>query len=97
LRVLQLIQNSIVIGDKLVHTTSDETQFHAQALEAADGTKKLLLVNKLDQELSIQVADFQQAAANIVDVSTGGNFWRTEDVSGSIQLPAYAVAIITMS
>ncbi|CAI7678905.1 unnamed protein product [Penicillium pancosmium] len=97
LRVLQLIQNTISIGDKLLQTTSDETQFHAQALEAADGTKKLLLVNKLDQNLSIQVPDFQKATAEIVDVSTGGNPWRTADVNGSIELPTYAVAIVTES
>jgi hypothetical protein len=66
-------------------------------LEAADGTKKLLIVNKLDQKLSIQVVDFQKATAEIVDISTGGNPWRTEYVNGSIELPAYAVAIVTES
>ena len=84
-----------MIGDKLVQTTSDESQVQAQAFEGTDGTKKLLLVNKLEQELTLQVSDFQKAAAEIVDVSTGGNPWRTEDINGSISLPAYAVAIVS--
>ena len=97
LRILQLIQNTILIGDKLVQTTGDESQFHAQAFEAADATKKVLLVNKLDKELTIQISDFQNADAKIVDVTTGGNPWRTEGIDGGIRLPSYAVAVITQS
>jgi len=55
------------------------------------------VVNKLDKEVTIEVSDFQKADAEIVDMSTGGNPWRTESVEGSMELPPYAVAIITQS
>ncbi|KAK5788205.1 hypothetical protein VI817_009163 [Penicillium citrinum] len=96
LRVLQLIQKNLLIGDNLVQTTGDESQFHAQALETVDDTGKMLLVNKLDKGVTIEVSDFQKADVEIVDMGTGGNPWRTELVGG-MELSPYAVAIITQS
>ena len=54
LRTLQLLQSTFGPGDKAVNTTADETQYHAQAfISAKDGKKRILLVNKLDQDLKI--------------------------------------------
>ncbi|KAJ5085519.1 hypothetical protein N7532_010290 [Penicillium argentinense] len=74
---------------------SDETRFLAQDFEATDCTKKMLLVNKQGNELSVFVTDSSEASAGIVDVTTRSNPWRTEKVTGSIQLPAYAVVILS--
>ncbi|KAJ5198205.1 uncharacterized protein N7498_007322 [Penicillium cinerascens] len=96
LRALQLIQASLRPGDKLVKTTSDETQIHAQAFETSQGQKRTLLVNKLDQVAGIQVPGFQGGTAEIVDVSTGGNPWRTEKVAGnSVNVAPYAIVVLT--
>ncbi|KAJ5273767.1 hypothetical protein N7478_008892 [Penicillium angulare] len=96
LRVLQLIQQSIRLGDKLVQTSSDETQVHAQAFETTGQEKKILLVNKLDQVISIQASSFQGVTMEVVDVSSGGDIWRTETIKGdTIQLSPYAVAILS--
>ena len=96
LRVLQLIQNSLKPGDKLVQTNGDETQIHAQAFETSDQEKKVLLVNKLDQTVSVQAQGFEGGSLETVDVSTGGKPWRTETVNGgSFSLAPYAVAVLT--
>ncbi|OQE43732.1 hypothetical protein PENCOP_c003G04752 [Penicillium coprophilum] len=76
--------------------TAGETQLHAQALEATDGRKKILLVNKQNQALSVQIPT-KQAGIEIVGVTTGGNPWTNEQVQGTIEIPAYAVAVIPRS
>ena len=65
------------------------TQVHAQAFET-------LLVSKLDQVAIVQVADFQSGTAGIVDLSTGGNSWRTEKFDGSsVNVPPHAIVVLT--
>jgi hypothetical protein len=102
LRVLQLLQTSFPAGVNMFNTTSsDETNLHAQGFSASgsgDGAqgKKLLLINKGNNTLSVSVPDFDGAAAQTVDVSTGGNPWRNETVQGGVAgLPPYAVMVLS--
>lgn len=44
----------------------------------------------------MQVADFQSGTAEVVDLSTGGNPWRTEKIDGSsINIPPHAIVMLT--
>ena len=97
LRVLQLIQQNFGPGDTLVQTNSSvEASVHAQAFVTSNGVKKVLLVNKLPQATVIQIPGFQSGTAQIVDVSTGDNEWRTEKFSGStLNVTEWATIVLT--
>ncbi|CZR70256.1 uncharacterized protein PAC_20157 [Phialocephala subalpina] len=97
LRVLQLIQESFAPGDELVQTNyTSESNIHAQAFVTTDGVRKLLLINKLRDAVTIQIWGLKSAKIEIVDVSTGGDIWRTEDFSGSVfNITGWATAVMT--
>ena len=96
LRVLQLLQHSFGPGDLVLGTTvGNETAYHAQAFETTSGARKLLLVNKLDQKQSLRVDGFTRGLAQIVDLSTAGNMYRTEFAEGEmIELTPYATMVL---
>jgi hypothetical protein len=97
LRVLQLIQQNFGPGDSLVQTNSTlESSVHGQGFVTKEGVKKLLLVNKLPQAVTVRVPGFENGTANVVDVSTGQNVWRTEDFSGSLfNATEWATVVLT--
>jgi hypothetical protein len=97
LRVLQLIQQNFGPGDMLVQTdSSSEGIVHAQAFITPEGVQKVLLVNKLPQPTFVQIPGFESGTAQIVDLSTGDNVWRTESFSGStVNLPEWATIVLT--
>lgn len=95
-KVLELLQKSFGLGDKVVETKSSLESVAAQAFENAKGVRKLLLVNKLNQTTGVSVPGFEKAAAVIVDLSTGGNEWRTEEVGGgSFMITPWATVVLT--
>jgi hypothetical protein len=97
LRVLQLIQQNFGPGDTLVQTSSSsESEVHAQGFITPQGVKKVLLVNKLPQTTFVQIPKFDSGTAQIVDLSTGENEWRTESFNGStINVTEWATVVLT--
>jgi hypothetical protein len=97
LRVLQLLQQSFTPGDELVSTNStEESNIHGQAFVTTDGVKKLLLVNKSPDTVEIQIRGLNSSKVEIVDVSKGGDIWRTEDFDGSVfNITGWATAVMT--
>jgi hypothetical protein len=56
----------------------------------------LEMVNKLRQATIVQIPGFESGTAQVVDVSTGDNKWRTEKFSGStVHVPAWATIVLT--
>lgn len=97
-RVLELLKNHFGPGGQVVatHSGGPGASFHAQAYRAADGRRKLLLVNKRDREQTLSLPGFGRASAEIVDQATGGGPFRAERLSGeSFTLPAFGVAVVT--
>jgi hypothetical protein len=95
-RVLELLQNSIAPGDKLVATGNAPQFVHAQGFVAHDGKHKLLLISKRDREIVVPLAASAGGTAVVVDQSTKGDPARVETLSGdSLRLPGYGVAVIT--
>ena len=95
-RVLELLQNSIAPGDKLVATGNAPQFVHAQGFVAHDGKHKLLLISKRDREIVVPLAASAGGTAVVVDQSTKGDPARVETLSGdSFRLPGYGVAVIT--
>jgi hypothetical protein len=97
LRVLQLLQHSFAPGDTLVQTNSTlESSVHAQAFVTGGGEKKVLLVNKLPQAVTVRIPGFARGTAEVVDLSTGGDKWRTEKFSGSVfNVTGWATVVLT--
>ena len=95
-RVLELLKNNFVPGDKLVATDNPPQFVHAQGFVTHDGKHRLLLISKRDREIVVPLAASAGATALVVDQSTKGGPARVETLSGdSFLLPGYGVAVIT--
>lgn len=95
LRVLQLLQRNFGVGDRVVQTNSSRGDVFGQAFVKGDGVRRVLLVNKLNQSSQVQIG-FGEWRAEIVDLSTAGNEWRTEKFGGdTINLTPWATVVLT--
>lgn len=97
LRVLELLKNHLSTDDKVVRSNSGSRQYFAQAFVGKDGSKKLLLVSKRNQDIDLSLPGFAGATAYVVDQTTAGGPIRSEKLSGeSFRLPGFAVAVVTL-
>jgi hypothetical protein len=108
-RVLKLIKDNFGPGDVLVRTDIADlkgrrvddvvtfSDFGAQAYRKADGTKKLLLVNKRNRPVKIRLAaPGNGVELQTVDDLTGGGLPRTSDLRDAIlQLRPFSVSVAT--
>jgi hypothetical protein len=98
-RVLQLLLREMRPGWGLVPLASGAAPsvFYGLGL-VSHGLRKLLLVNKTDGDVPIQMAGLAGATARVVDQTSGGGPIRTEMLTGNeYVLPAYGVAVITLA
>ncbi len=99
-RVLQLIHDNFRPGDQLLETsvqfTPNQPYVYAQAFKSADGTRRILLVNKRDRAFTLTVDD-RVASLAVIDQTTGNDKPRRETPSGgTFTLPGRAVAVATV-
>jgi L-rhamnose-proton symport protein (RhaT) len=99
-RVLQLLKGNFRPGDKLVETSValalNQTFVFAQGFVAADGTRKLLLVNKRNRPFALTIPGATQAM--VVDQSTKAGSPAARPISGDkMTLEGLAVAVVTIS
>ncbi|MGE5645373.1 MAG: glycosyl hydrolase family 39 [Acidobacteriota bacterium] len=93
-RVLELLKNNFGPGDKLCQTSGSSAFLHAQGFRTRDGKRKVLLINKRDREIEVEIAG---ELAAIVDQTTKGDPARIERLAGEpLTLPGYAVAVVTL-
>ena len=93
--VLKLIKDSFHSGDQLVDTTIDSGDVAAQAFLTPRG-RKLLLANKRNHSVQIEMPDAEHAAARIVDEQTGDGPARMAKLAdGKITLEPFAVSVIS--
>ena len=94
--VLKLIKDNFGPGDKLVTTSINSPDIAAQAFVTGHG-KKLLLINKRSQEISIDLpADAKNARVNYVDTSTGDNpVGQYQSDTNTITLKPFSVAVVS--
>jgi len=72
-------------------------QYHAQAFRAADGTRKLLLINKRLQPLELRLEGWDGAQVEAVDVLSGSAPARAERMDGErLRLNGLAVAVLSL-
>jgi len=98
-RVLQLLLQEMKPGCGLVPLASgtEPAVFFGLGLLSA-GQRKLLLVNKTDSDVLIQLAGLAGGRARIVDQASAGGPIRTQTLTGDeFDLPGYGVAVITLA
>jgi hypothetical protein len=97
LRVLELLKTRLSPQDAVVKSGSNNPYSLAQAFRGTDGSRKLLLVNKRDHDLLLQVPGFSGARAAVVDLESAGGPIREETLEHeTFRLPAFGVAILTV-
>ncbi len=91
---LKLIKDSFHSGDKLVETTLSSPDLAAQGFVTPTG-RKLLLVNKRDRAVEIELPGADTANALTVDGETGDNPARSvKPADGKLKLEPFAVTVV---
>ena len=95
--VLKLLKDNFGPGDKLVSTGINTSVVAAQGFTTKEG-KKILLINKRNEEIQIQLpADAKGAWLNYVDITTQENPPAKIQLTGNtIKLSPFSVAVINL-
>ncbi len=93
--VLKLLKDNFGPGDKLVQTHANIPGLVTQAFITKEG-KKLLLINKQQEEIQLQLpAGANGSQMSYVDGTTGENEPAKKQLSGdAVRLNAFSVAVI---
>jgi hypothetical protein len=93
--VLKLLKDNFGPGDKLAATTINSGDICAQAFITGQG-KKLLLINKRNKEISIDLpAEAKNVSVSYVDVTTGDNPPAHYQLAGNtITLKPFSVVVV---
>jgi Glycosyl hydrolases family 39 len=93
--VLKLIKDSFHPGDQLVETSVNSGDVAAQAFLTPRG-RKLLLANKRNRPVEIELPDLDKAAARTVDEQTGdAPACLVKPADGKIALAPFAVTVVS--
>jgi len=96
--VLKLLHDNFAPGDKLAETDLGIPYVYAQASITPAGKRKVLLVNKRDRTIKVDLPEAAGATAECVDQTTGLQPPATARLENSgIELNGLAVAVITFA
>ncbi len=93
---LKLLKDGFAPGDSLVRTTVDSGAVHARGFVRKDGSRKLLLVNKRDRDVTVSVPDSARGSLAFVDGTTVDGIGTRETVGGTVELRPHAVAVLSV-
>jgi hypothetical protein len=93
---LKLLKDSFAPGDSLVRTAVDSGSLHARGFVTKSGSRKLLLVNKRDRDVTVSVPPSARASLAFVDGSTPDGIGTREAEGGVVVLKPHAVAILSV-
>eukprot|EP00756_Hemistasia_phaeocysticola_P027712 Hpha_TRINITY_DN16131_c4_g1::TRINITY_DN16131_c4_g1_i2::g.4555::m.4555 len=101
---LSIMIEGFPVGTKTLHnTTSSDSTLTAQAFTVADGTRRILLVNKGTEQISVGLESPYTAV--YVDDTTGDAFGCRQNCTGSVSVPTtrpfvlgtFGVGVVTLS
>ena len=98
-RVLQLLRDNFGPGDKVVGITDDshDPYVYAMPVITKDGKKRILLINKSQNAMQVQLAGADGAEMQFVDQTTGfGAAKKTRVSSDKFTLNGFSVAALTL-
>lgn len=95
-RVLQLLKENIRVGDNIVKTSVDSSSVYALAYAGADGSRRILLVNKRNKDAEITLPQTARGAV-YVDQTTGSKPPASRELKDDkFTLGALGVAVVTL-
>ena len=94
---LKLLKDSFAPGDTLVRTSVDSGSIHARGFVTRSGSRKLLLVNKRDRDLTVAVPGLARASVAFVDGSTPDGIGTRQTEGEAVDLPPYAVVVVSIN
>jgi hypothetical protein len=99
-RVLELLHANFGPGDKIMEASSPSSPnpfVYAMPVTTRDGKKRILLVNKGQREIEVQVSGAPGGTLEYVDQTTGFNAAKKVTLSSeTIKLGGFSVAALTM-
>jgi hypothetical protein len=94
--VLDMIKDRLGPGDRLVSTTASKRWVHAQGFLTGSGERALLLVNKCDRELVVQVPASAGARSLQVDTAFEPPAEKVVAADDRVRLGRFGVALLTL-
>ncbi len=95
--VLKLLVDHARPGDRFVTTSIDSPYVEAQAYVAANGDRKLLLVNKRDRPVEVEIPGADGATVVSTDTATGSSPPKTAKQAGErVALGGFSVTVLTL-
>ncbi len=95
---LKLLRENFGPGDKLVEARTGVPYVYAQGFVGADGTRRILLVNKRDRPFLVSIPGGTGTTEEYVDQTTGNRPPAATRLSGeTITLGGFAVAVVTLA
>ena len=92
---LKLLRDRFAPGDVLVRTAVEDGSVHARGFVTKSGSRRLLLVNKRDRAVTVAVEGLARASLACVDGSTLDGLGTRGIEGGVVELPPYAVAVVS--
>jgi hypothetical protein len=94
---LKLIHDNFQPGDSIVNAESSSGLVMTQGYITRSGERKLLIVNKRDNEISLKLSEAEGGELEVVDQTTASNPPASIKIDGqSIKLGGLAVAVVTL-
>lgn len=95
---MKLLRDSFRPGDKVVAATSNDEGGPVASKEfiVRDGKRRVLLVNKRDQPMTVEIEGAAQGTIRVVDQATRGMPEAMRLQSGTVTLAGFAVAVVTL-
>jgi hypothetical protein len=94
---LKLIHDNFRPGDKIVDAESASSSVMTQGYVTSSGERKLLIVNKRDQELQLTLPEAKGGKLEVVDQATGSNPPASSRIEGeTFKLGGLGVAVVTL-
>jgi hypothetical protein len=94
--VLRLLHDNLAVGDKMLHMNSVGKDIDAAAFQSAGGVKKLLVVNKRNRNITLQLPpEFSHGSVTTVDVAASVSRPAAQAWNGTtMTLPPFAVTVV---
>ncbi len=95
-RVLQLLKENFGPGDRMVESRSDSPYVYALAYVSMAGEHKVLLVNKRDRDLSVEMPQAVKRVQMVNQETKGGEPKVEEPGQKTVRLHGLEVAVLTL-
>jgi hypothetical protein len=95
--VVKLIHDNLGPGDKIIDLENPSEAVLMQGYVTRGGERKVLIVNKRDHAIKMNLAGAQGGKLEVVDQRTASNPPSTRTIEGEVfELGGYAVAVVTL-